>query len=305
MLAGGPIMTSVNLPAIFTLSKNRRILFPAVLAVCAALSAGCSPSFQLEKTLPGSEAIPGWTATGKAQTYNPKTLFDYIDGSSEYYFTYTFEEAAVNRYEKSDGAALNAEVWRFRDAKDAYGLFTGRTGGEAVAVGDANEAALETGSRLLFWQDRYYVNLAALTAVSDEDLRLFAEFISRALPTGGSRPELVGRLPADGLIPGSEKFFHMELAVQDRLWLGGENLLGLALDTDAAVARYRSGESEWQLLLVQYPDAARADAGVAALKNGTLEGFITAGANGSLLGAVFGQAGGNAAEALLAKALGI
>jgi hypothetical protein len=199
---------------------------------------------------------------------------------------------------------LNAEVWQFQDAKDAYGLFTGRTGGEAIAVGGANEAALETGSRLLFWQDRYYVNLAALTAVSDEDLRLFAEFISRALPTGGAKPELLGRLPADGLIPGSEKFFHMELAVQDRLWLGGENLLGLALDTDAVVARYRAGESEWQLLLVEYPDAARAEAGVAALEDGALEDFIAAGGNGPLLGAVFGQAGGDAAEAILAKALG-
>ncbi len=295
-------MTSTTIPAIFNFSKNRRTSFPAVLAVCAALSAGCSPSFQLEKTLPVSDVIPGWTATGKAQTYNPKTLFDYIDGSSEYYFTYTFEEAAVSRYKKSDGGSLNAEVWQFTDAKDAYGLFTGRTGGEAVAVGAANEAALETGSRLLFWQGRYYVNLAGLTAVSDEDLRLFAEFISKALPTGGEKPALVGRLPAGGLIPGSEKFFHLELAVQDRLWLGGENLLGLALDTDAVIARYRSGQSEWQLLLVQYPDAARADAGLLALKNGALEDFIAADASGSLLGAVFGQ-NGDAPAAVLSQAL--
>ncbi len=297
-------MPSVNMPAIYNFSKNRRILFPAVLAVCAALSAGCSPSLELVKTLPGSDVIPGWAATGKAQTYNPKTLFDYIDGSSEYYFTYTFEEAAVSRYEKSDGASLNAEVWQFKDAKDAYGLFTGRTGGEAVAVGGANEAALETGSRLLFWQDRYYVNLAGLTAVSDEDLRQFAEFISKALPTGGAKPELAGRLPANGLIPDSVKFFHMELAVQDRLWLGGENLLGLTLDTDAVVARYRSGESEWQLLLVQYPDAARASAGVSALANGALEDFIAADANGPLLGAAFGQDAETTAAAILAQALG-
>ena len=183
-------------------------------------------------------------------------------------------------------------------------MFSGRTGGDLISLGGANEAALETGSRLLFWQDRYYVNLAALTAVSDEDLRLFAEFISKALPTGGEKPELVGRLPADGRVPGSEKFFHLELAVQDRLWLGGENLLGLALDTDAVIARYKVGDTEWQLLLVQYPDAARADAGVAALANGALEDFIAADANGSLLGAVFGQESGKAAEILLAKALG-
>ncbi len=299
-------MTSEGNPAIFSVLKNHRILFPAVLAVGGALLAGCAqtPSFQLEKTLPESNAIPGWTATGKVQTYTPKTLFDYIDGSSEYYFTYFFEETAVNRYEKTGGGALNAEVWQFADAKDAYGLFSGRTGGEALTIGGANEAALEKGSQLLFWQDRFYVNLAALTAVPDADLRRFAEFISKALPTGGEKPELVGRLPADGLIPGSIKFFHMELAVQDRLWLGGENLLGLALDTDAAVARYLSGGTEWQLLLVQYPDTARAEAGVSALRNGALEEFIAADTNGPLVGALFGRGDGDAAEILLAKALG-
>ncbi len=287
-------------------STGRPYFGAAIFAFYLAALAGCAqtPSFQLVKTLPGSNAIAGWTATGKTQTYNRETLFDYIDGSSEYYFTYTFEEAAVNRYEKSDGASLNAEVWQFQDAKDAYGLFSGRTGGEAVSLGGANEAALETGSRLLFWQDRFYVNLAALTPVSDEDLRLFAEFISKALPTGGEKPELVGRLPADGLVPGSVKFFHMELAIQDQLWLGGENLLGLGMDTDAVIARYQLGGTEWRLLLVQYPDSARVDAGLQALASGVVENLAAADSNGMLLGAAVGQGDPSHAMELLGKALG-
>ncbi|MBN2083648.1 MAG: hypothetical protein JW748_00390 [Anaerolineales bacterium] len=296
-------MTSVD---IFKSSKNRRILFPAALAVCAALSAGCSPSASARpgNILPGSNAIAGWSAAAKAQTYNRETLFDYINGSSEYFFTYTFEEVEVCRYAGEGGGSLNAEVWRLAVAEDAFGLFSGRTGGEAVAVGGANEAILEPGSRLVFWQERYYVSLTAIEAMTDTDLRLFAEFISKALPTGGGKPEILGRLPADGLIPGSEKFFHLELAIQDRLWLGGENLLGLGADTDAVAARYRSGAAEWQLLLVQYPDAARAEAGVQGVRNGGLEDFIAADANGPLLGAAFGLTGDTPAAAMLSQALG-
>ena len=299
-------MNSTGTLPFFSLRKIRLALLPAVLAAGGALLAGCAqtPSFQLAKTLPGSNAIAGWSASGSAQTYNRETLFDYIDGSSEYYFTYSFEEAAVIRYKNSDGASLNAEVWQFKDAKDAYGLFSGRTGGEAVSIGGANEAALETGSRLLFWQDRFYVNLAGLTPVSDEDLRLFAEFVSKALPTGGEKPELVGRLPVEGLVPGSVKFFHMELAIQDRLWLGGENLLGLGMDTDAVYAQYDIDGAQWQLLLVQYPDSTRADAGLQALAGGGVENLAAADSNGMLLGAVIGPGDPTPALELLGKALG-
>ena len=279
---------------------------PAALVPCFVILAGCAQNsaFHLSGTLPGADSLAGWNPAGKVQTYDRETLFDYINGASEYFFTYTFEEVAVSRYKKSDGAELNAEVWQLAAAEDAFGLFTSRTGGTAVSVGGSSEAALETGSRLVFWQSRFYVTLTALDAVSDEDLRLFAEFISKALPTGGERPKLIGRLPADGLVPGSEKFFHQELAIQDRLWLGGENLLGLGTDTDAVFARYRMGDAEWQLLLVEYPDSPRADAGLKALVSGVVENLTTADINGALLGAVIGQGDANLAVILLRKALG-
>jgi hypothetical protein len=278
----------------------------AILVLSFSILAGCAQAstFTLIGTLPGADSLAGWTPAEKVQTYNRGTLFDYINGASEYFFTYTFEEVAVDRYIKSDGAELSAEVWQFAVPEDAFGLFSGRAGGTALSIGSANEAALETGSRLLFWQNRFYVTLTALTNVADEDLRRFAEFISKALPTGGDRPELISRLPPDGLNPESIFFFHQELAIQDRLWLGGENLLGLGRDTDAVFSRYRSDDAEWQLLLVQYPDSEKAEAGRQALEGGAAENLIAADINGALLGAVFGQGGEVSAEALLKKSLG-
>jgi hypothetical protein len=289
--------------------KQSRIPFgtvPILLAVSAALLAACSQNASRKPAdaLPGANSIAGWTPVGKIQTFNRETLFDYINGSSEYFFTYTFEEVATTRYEKTDQSELNVEVWQLAAAQDAYGLFSGRTGGAETSIGGANEAVLESGSRLVFWQNRYYVNLTALDTVPDEDLRLFAETISKALPTGGERPPLVGLLPANGLVPESVKFFHQELAIQDRLWLGGENLLGLGPETDAVLTRYRMGDAEWQLLLVQYPDSVKADAGRQALAGGAADNLVAADTSGALLGAVFGQGGGSSAEVLLAKALG-
>jgi hypothetical protein len=280
---------------------------PALLAAAACLLAGCASasSGSLADSLPAGSALAGWKAAGETLTFDSDTLFDYINGASEYYFTYTFEEVATNRYLHETGAELNAEIWRFTAAEDAFGVFSGHSGGTAIAVGSAAEALLESGIRLVFWQDRCYVNLSAVDTVADGDLLAFAEYISRTLPAGGERPPIVGRLPADGLAAGSAKFFHLELAVQDRLWLGGENLLGLSLKTDAVLARYQTAGGEWQLLLVEYPDPAGADSGRAALEGGAADDLLAADTKAPLLGAVFGRDGEAPARILLAAALGL
>ena len=69
----------------------------------------------------------------------------------------------------------------------------------------------------------------------------------------------------------------------------GQNVLGLGPDTDGALARYLSdGGSAW-LLLVQYPDAAQANAALRALGVGAAPNMVAAEVEGNLLGAVFGQ----------------
>jgi len=78
------------------------------------------------------------------------------------------------------------------------------------------------------------------------------------------------------------------MSIQDRLWLGGENLLGLGAETQGVLARYDVGGQTAQLLLVQYPDAASAAAGLGALQGGQVSSLVTALARGNLLGAVFG-----------------
>jgi hypothetical protein len=283
----------------------RRLLI-LLAAVCAG-PAGCAPSAAAglpAGALPDSNAVSGWTAAGKVQTYNRETLFDYMDGSSEYFFTYSFEELAVQRYSNPEKAVVNVEVWRLADSADAFGLFSGRPDVPAVSLGGAAGAALETGSRLMFWQDRFYVAVVALDTVPDADLRGFGEFISARLPSGGTPPALIRGLPTDGLVAGSPKYFHQELAIQDKLWLGGENLLGLGSGTDCAYAEYRSAGADWRLLLVDYPDAAAAQSALEILRQGAVEDVSAADAIDAHLGAVFGSGDPSAADGLLRSALG-
>jgi len=135
-------------------------------------------------------------------------------------------------------------------------------------------------------------------------LQGFSEAVSEALPSGGERPALVDRLPDEGLLERSVVFFHQEISIYDRLWLGGENLLGLGPETDGVLANYDDvGGVGAQLLLVQYPDAEAASVGLAALESGGVDGLLTADVRNDVLGVVLGRADAAAASALLAAAL--
>jgi hypothetical protein len=105
------------------------------------------------------------------------------------------------------------------------------------------------------------------------------------------------------LVERSGIFFHVEISIQNELWLGGENLLGLSPETDGLLARYDLDDASARLLLVQYADSGAASAGLAALEASQVDGLVTADARDDLLGAVFGEVDAAAAQGLLEKAL--
>jgi hypothetical protein len=256
----------------------------------------------LTGVLPGADAFPGWAPSGAVQTFDRENLYDLVNGQADAFFAYGFEQVAVQSYEDAEGAMLRVTIWRLATAADAYGLFTASRGGAPVAIG--NDGDVDPGRRLVFWQDRYYAEVFALQVLPDAELSAFAEAVATALPAGGERPALVDRLPADGLVERSALFFHQEISVQSELWLGGENLLGLSVDTSGVLARYEVDGAVARLLLVEYPNPEVASSGLAALGGNQDFGLVTAGARDKALGAVFGEMDEAAANELLSKALG-
>ena len=273
------------------------------ILLLALLTSGCgdnkSPS--LTSIFPGANVVSDWLGASEIRTYNRDTIFDLVDGQADAFFAYGFEQVAVRSYQNASGTVLRVEAWQLATPADAYGLFTANRSGTPAAVGNGGDT--DPGRRLAFWKDRYFVSANATGDIPDADLRAFAQAIVSALPAGGEQPAVVGKLPVDRLAERNVIFFHQELSIQDRLWLGGENILGLSHDTGGVLALYDVGGTPVQLLLVQYPDAKAAAAGLAALKSGQVDNFIAANANNNLLGAVFGKVDAALANALLEQAL--
>jgi hypothetical protein len=265
---------------------------------------GCGASegtTALPDAFPAVGDAPGWTPEGDVRTFDEETLFDLVNGQADVFFAYGFEQVAVRRYVSADEAAMHVEVWQLATPADAYGLLALNASGAPVE-GLGNDSNADPGRRLSFWQERYFVNVRALQETDNVALETFARHISAALPAGGEPPVLLDRLPSDGLTA-RPYFFHEEISIQDVLWLGGENLLGLSAETDGLLARYGIDGTVTHLLLIEYPDAASASAGLEALESSEVEGLVAASARENLLGAVFGEVDKATISPLLEQAL--
>lgn len=268
----------------------------------AVLLAACGGEEALEEALPGNGVVAKWDPTGEVQLFDAENLFDLVNGQADSFFAYAFERAAVQSYENGTGATLRVEIWQLGTPADAYGLFTTYRAGEQVAVG--NDGDSDPGRRLDFWQDRYFVRLFGVSPLADEVLQTFARTVAGALPAGGEPPSLVDRLPKESLVESSLVFFHQEISIQDRLWLGGQNLLALGPETDAILARYElEGESAW-FLLVEYPVSGAASVALDTLQVSGLDRLVAARVHENLLGAVFGPVTEAQAQSLLKGGLG-
>ncbi|MCP4543548.1 MAG: hypothetical protein GY832_41070 [Chloroflexi bacterium] len=282
---------------------NSKTQIPIYVLILTLLLVGCAGKpVSLTDIFPSADTFPDWTPASNVEIFDHENIFDLVNGQAEAFFVYGFEQVAVRDYENAKGAVLGVEVWQLATPADAYGLFTSGISGEPINIG--NEGDSDPGRRLAFWQDHYYVHVRARQELPDATLRAFAQTVSMALPAGGERPTLVSQLPPDELVERSAIFFHEELSIQNEVWLGGENLLGLSPETDGVLAQYNLDGTAVRLLLVQYQNVDAAATGLTALENSQIDALIAAHASGNLLGTVFGEADTAAASALLDKALG-
>jgi hypothetical protein len=284
--------------------KVRKQLAWVIVVVMIALSGCGAPGGQEpapKDLLPASGAVAGWERSGEMEVYVPDDLFDYMDGQAELFFVYRFERLAVQEYQRGQEGPIIVEVYQVASPADAYGLFSFYATGQPMDLGAGGSA--EPGRLVSFWQGRFYARVFAYGEAEQESLSALARQVAAGMPEGGAPPELVTRLPQENLVPGSARFFHQKLSLDNLLWLGDENILDLSEQTDAVLAVYTYGDTQAQLLVVEYADATTAEAAHAALEGSGLENLSAASQSAQYLVAVFEMPDQAIAQELLQKAL--
>lgn len=208
---------------------------------------GASPSLAADAQPFAFPAMDGWTLAGQPQVFSPDTLYDYINGGSDLYLKYEFEELAVVEYRK-DKMSVSAEVYRHRTPDQAFGIYSQERVPSAEFLAIGAQGYYEN-AVCNFIQGGYYVKLSGEnTGADDREILLrFARRISENLPGPSALPEILAAFPVEGKRAHAEKFI-------------AKDFLGYGFLHSGFTADYDRSGHTYQLFVIagSGPDEARA-----------------------------------------------
>lgn len=190
--------------------------FPAIPAV----EAGNTPAEPAAKTTGLAAFLPegagGLAALGPAESFNPVTLSDKIDGKAELYLAAGFKAMADRTYSGGKGKLrVDLYLYEMKNADAAFSVFSGqrRSGAAKSAVTDR---AYSTENAVFFASGPYYAEVIADRAgpeakkALDALAQAVASNLAGALPgkkaesrAGASQPKDTDLFPAQGQDSGS------------------------------------------------------------------------------------------------------
>jgi len=211
--------------------------------------------------LPG--LIDGWTMTEKLRIDTHDALYDYIDGGAELYISYGFQNAISYRYAKAGQPDVTAEIFDLGSSADAFGLYSQTRDKEEKEYG---QGSYYISGAQFFWKGKYWVSL--ITGESTEEsvtlLHSLAAYLDGKITETGEPPSILSVLPAEGLMPGGTLYFHHYIWLNAYYFIASENILEVDDNTPAVLAKYGSPEERHYLLVIRYPDSAKAERAYAA-----------------------------------------
>ena len=105
------------------MKSRRQLLFTALTAGMVIYSCGLWIKPSLPEGAPFVK-VDGWGSPRNIEQYTRENVFNYINGASEFYLSYGFQELWVAEYTGPDGSSLMVEVYRHATPVDAFGIYT-------------------------------------------------------------------------------------------------------------------------------------------------------------------------------------
>ncbi len=189
----------------------------------------------LNAPLPGKAA-----AQGSAQTYNPDTLYQYIDGGADLYLLYDFKTLLHQDF-KSGATELTADIYEMSKPEDAFGIYASERSPSYKFLAIGAEAYRDKGI-LNFVQDRYYVKLSGNGGNADALLDQFARLLAGRIGGVRSLPSLLAKLP------------HANRAIHSEQYIK-KDPLGHAFLSPSYVVSYGQGKQPSKLVVSVASDA--------------------------------------------------
>jgi hypothetical protein len=189
-------------------------------------------------------SVSGWKQVGEIQTFNPNTLYEYINGGADLYLAYDFEELKVAEYQNGKKASVTVEVYRHRTATHAFGVYSQERvpGANFIDVGVQGYQEVHA---LNFLSGNTYVKITSFeTGPEDQAILLtFAKAVAGNLGDKGAFPSILAGFPGEGKVKNSEKFI-------------AKKFLGYPFLHSAFSAEYDVSGRNFRLFIIEGKDQA-------------------------------------------------
>jgi len=224
----------------------------AVLAISLlVVFAAWGEELSVARLLPAPACAPGWAREGKVLFYDRENLFERINGESELYFPYGFQQLASARYADSRNpqTAIEIDIYRMGSLLDAFGMYANYRRQDDADVQVGAEGTASTG-QLFFYQDRYLVRLqlSGPGTAARETFLACGRSVARNLPLPAVPPRELAAFAFPAVEGKSVRYI-------------AQSLLGYEFFRRGMVAEASQGADQGQLFLVL--EESREDAGKA------------------------------------------
>ena len=157
--------------------------------------------------LPAEIAPAGIERSSEIRTFEGKSLFEYINGGAEIYHSYNFVEVASANY-TIDGIEMLADVYRFEDSDNAYGLFASFRP-ENPAFVQLGAEGFSSPTSIDFVKGPFVVKVIGFEESEEieQAVSVLASEINGILPADDSRPQKFSTFPQGDIIEATDRVY--------------------------------------------------------------------------------------------------
>lgn len=187
--------------------------------------------------------VPGLEKEGAARSYDPDSLFEYINGDAFSYINLGFQEVAVQHYATGGERVLTVDLYRHSNENTGFGIYSHERPADAAPLAIGTEGYLRD-EGLNFFKGPYYVKLKG--EVGESQLKSVAAKVAAALAGEARMPVTAAAFPTEGMRPNSLRYI-------------AEGFMGHSFLNSAFVAEYEAGETPLQVFIIVAADEAAAE----------------------------------------------
>jgi len=173
---------------------------------------------------------------------------------------------------QSEDKVVDMFVEEASDVSSAYGLFTFYQT-QATAPEPDLQLALSSPTLTYMARGPYFIRIPRLPTagpqLSNSEFHAFLIFVAGARPSPEARASVPAALPAQGLVPGSEKYLLGPEAARRALPSFRIDLLGFSQGAEVQTADYLTGNEHAKVIAVSYPTPQ-----IARIRFGAMEHFL-------------------------------